>query len=150
VEDCLSRNQCPWPFDVVTRYGMVAANIQQRSCAPGCVKEGYVGVLVNGHATPKSEPPHCWHTPDRAECETFLPCQGCATFYMSKPGAVNRDGSAWRTWELVDRHSGNCNRFHHKPDHPSQLGVTRFKACPEGEGPDSPRCSPPVAFEVRQ
>lgn len=147
--ECLDRGICPWPFDVVTRYGMTKDNIQVGSCLPGCKKEGYLGPRVNMHGTPKSLPPHCWHTPERAECETFLPCQNCGNFYMSKPGALNADGTSWRTWEPVDRQSGNCNRAHHKPNHPSQIGRTLFKVCPENEGPDGPRCSTPVEVIVR-
>lgn len=130
---------------------MVKENIEQRSCAPGCVRDGYVGVLVNMHATPRAAGIHCaLHRPGAVDCEALLPCQGCSEFWMRKPGAVHPDGSPWgNAWHRVDRKSDNCNRAHHKLNHPSQLGATDIRACPEGDGPASARCSVPVVVNVR-
>jgi hypothetical protein len=132
----------------VTRTGLKPENFDVRSCAPGCVKEGYLGVRVNIHGTPRSDKCEL-HRPGDNDCEALIPCQGCSEFWMHKDGALNGDGSPWREWERVDGQTDNCNRAHHKPNHPSQLGPTQFKACPAGDGPASPRCSEPVTVNVK-
>jgi hypothetical protein len=137
---------CPAHFaNSLSRYGI--SELSRRACSGNCQADGYLGIIINVSATPKSRKPYCPHAPDRQECEQWRPCQDGFTdwqnptlgpdLWMTLPGH-------W-TDARVDKRSDNNHLGHHKPT-ASETGVMTFKACPRGARTDDPRCgvSPPV------
>ena len=106
-----------------------------RTCAPGCVRDGYLGYVVNFSATPKSDASrgHCPHRPEQRFCEQLYACQDPrgADIWISLPGHFTND--------ICDARSDNPYNCHHKPK-ANETGRTTFKTCPKDSGPNDPRC----------
>jgi hypothetical protein len=116
---------------------MGGSMLAPRTCAPGCLKDGYLGYVVNWTATPLVDGRTfvCYDGEGnrRARCEQPKSCQDPrgASIYITLPGKFENDE--------CDARSDNPYNCHHKPKS-DETGVTTFTSCPHGAPPTDSRC----------
>jgi hypothetical protein len=122
---------CP----VVTQVG--GSFLTARDCGPACIKNGYLGYVVNVTSTElcKNGEPGCSCDPSRQRCETPKTCQSPlgSTVYLSLPGHFSHD--------LADERSDNAWNHQHKAK-ANETGVTEFLHCPLHAPWTDARCTP--------
>jgi hypothetical protein len=120
---------------------MGGSMLAPRNCAPGCVKDGYLGYVINWTATPlvSGDLVACFdeHGNRRRRCE--MPKQdqdprGAYT-WLYLPGVFDLG--------ICDQRSDNYYNCHHKPK-ANETGVTYFISCPFGVQPPIPPSEHPL------
>ena len=107
-----------------------------RSCAPGCVKDGYLGYVVNWTATELISADTGLCPAGRLRCEMPRACQDVRGAYtwLYLPGVFEMG--------ICDQRSDNYFNCHHKPK-ANEVGRTFFISCPFGVQPPVPPASDP-------
>jgi hypothetical protein len=111
--------------------------LQPRTCAPGCVKDGYLGYVVNWTATPLISAASGLCAPGRNRCEMPKQCQDPRGAYtwLYLPGVFGLG--------ICDQRSDNFFNCHHKPK-ANETGRTYFISCPWGVMPPTPPAFNPL------
>lgn len=111
--------------------------LQPRYCAPGCVKDGYLGYVVNWTGTPLISSDTGLCAPGRNRCEMPKACQDPRGVYtwLYMPGVFGLG--------ICDERSDNPFNCHHKP-RANEVGVTYFVSCPWGVMPPEPPARHPL------
>jgi hypothetical protein len=121
----------PGPGGAPPIFQMGNSWLAPRDCGPACIKQGYLGYVVNRTATPlcdgRRDDCVCYdeqgNRRNRCEIPKALQDPRGADIYITLPGVFGPD--------LCDARSDNPYNCHHKPK-ANETGVTEFRSVPKG------------------